>query len=129
MRRCSQSHAYRRFTRVQSAIVVGRACGGKTPGQPSDMNTARILKDLDKHASEFNFPVLDNAYIELAAARLSAFQGVKDWLIIFEVLGFSTKEMEFVDDLVDLLFMHGDERYRTIPDDLALNTESCGELV
>src|SRR5260370_13087230 len=64
-----------------------------------DMNTTQILKDLDKHAAEFNFPVLDNAYVEFAAARLSAFQGAKDWLIVFEVLGFSTKEGEFVDDL------------------------------
>jgi hypothetical protein len=62
-------------------------------------NTKQILEDLDKHASEFNFPVLDNAYVEYAAARLSAFQGVKDWLIIFEVLGFSTREVEFVNDL------------------------------
>lgn len=58
-----------------------------------------ILEDLDKHASEFNFPVLDNAFVEFAAARLSAFQGVADWLIVFEVLGFSTKEIEFVDDI------------------------------
>ena len=63
------------------------------------MNTAQILKDLDKHASEFNFPVLDNAYIEYAAARLSALRGANDWLIIFEVLGFSTREVEFVDGL------------------------------
>jgi hypothetical protein len=59
----------------------------------------QILEDLDKHASEFNFPVLDNAYIEFAAARLSAFQRVKDWLVVFEVLGFSTREVEFVNDL------------------------------
>jgi hypothetical protein len=63
------------------------------------MNKQQFLKDLDKHATEFNFPVLDNAYIEFAAARLSAFQGGKDWLIVFEVLGFSTREVEFVDDL------------------------------
>jgi hypothetical protein len=63
------------------------------------MNTTQVLKDLDKHALEFNFPVLDNAYIEFAAVRLSAFQGDKDWLIAFEVLGFSTRETEFVDDL------------------------------
>jgi hypothetical protein len=63
------------------------------------MNTAQILEDLDKHASEFNFPMLDNAYIEFAAARLSAFQGVKHWLIVFEVLGFSTREVEFADGL------------------------------
>lgn len=63
------------------------------------MNTKQILEDLDKHAAEFNFPVMDNAYVELAATRLSAFQGTKDWLIVFEVLGFSTREIEFVDDL------------------------------
>ncbi len=63
------------------------------------MNTVQILKDLDKHASEFNFPMLDNAYVEFAAARLSAFQSDKDWLIVFEVLGFSTREVRFVDDL------------------------------
>lgn len=63
------------------------------------MNAKQVLEDLDKHASEFNFPVLDNAYIEYAAARLSAFLGVRDWLIVFEVLGFSTREIEFVDHL------------------------------
>ena len=62
-------------------------------------NKREILEDLDKHASEFNFPVLDNASVEFAAVRLSAFQGVTDWLIVFEVLGFSTKEVEFVDDI------------------------------
>ena len=63
------------------------------------MNTEQILKDLDKHAAEFNFPVLDNAYVEFAAARLSAFRGPRDWLIVFEILGFSTREVEFVDDV------------------------------
>jgi len=43
--------------------------------------------------------MLDNAYVEFAAARLSAFQGGEDWLIVFELLGFSTKEIEFVNDL------------------------------
>jgi hypothetical protein len=63
------------------------------------MNTNQIFEDLDKHASEFNFPVLDNAYIEFAAARLTAFRGERDWLISFEVLGFSTREIAFVNDL------------------------------
>ncbi len=63
------------------------------------MNTRQILADLDKHASEFNFPVLDNAYIEFGAARLTAFQDSENWLIVFEILGFSTREIEFVDDL------------------------------
>jgi hypothetical protein len=63
------------------------------------MKTNQIFEDLDKHASEFNFPVLDNAYVDFAAARLSAFRGDKDWLVAFEVLGFSKREVEFVDDL------------------------------
>jgi hypothetical protein len=63
------------------------------------MNTNQILEDLDKHAFEFNFPVLDNAYVEFAAARLNAFRGTEDWLICFEVLGFSTREAAFVNDL------------------------------
>jgi hypothetical protein len=62
------------------------------------MNTKSILNRLDKHASEFNFPVLDNAYVELAASRMSSFRGPEEWLLIFEVLGFSTREVEFVDD-------------------------------
>ena len=64
-----------------------------------DMDTKQILEDFDKHASEFNFPVLDNSYIEFASARLSALQGAKDWMVVFEVLGFSKREIEFVDDL------------------------------
>lgn len=63
------------------------------------MNIDQILMDLDKHASEFNFPVLDNAYIEFAAARLSAFRSAQNWLACFEVLGFSTREVAFVNDL------------------------------
>ena len=39
----------------------------------SNMNTKQILEDLDKHAAEFNFPVLDNAYVEFGAGRLSAY--------------------------------------------------------
>jgi hypothetical protein len=64
-----------------------------------DMNIDVILGDLDKHALEFNFPVLDNDYVQFAGARLGAFRGPKDWLIAFEVLGFSNREVEFVDDL------------------------------
>ncbi|MBV9301226.1 MAG: hypothetical protein JOY62_08175 [Acidobacteriaceae bacterium] len=63
------------------------------------MNTNQILADLDKHAFEFNFPVLNNAYVEFGAARLTAFRKAQDWLICFEILGFSTREIAFVDDL------------------------------
>lgn len=63
------------------------------------MDPNQILKSLDDQAAEFNFPVLDNAYVELAAARLSAFRSEVDWLVVFEILGFSTREVAFVDDL------------------------------
>jgi len=62
-------------------------------------NINQCLADLDKHASEFNFPVLDNAYVEFGAARLSAFYSERDWLVVFEVLGFSSREAAFVDDI------------------------------
>ena len=68
-------------------------------GHNNGMNTNQILEDLDKHAFEFSFPVLDNAYVEFAAIRLTAFRGARDWFICFEVLGFSIREIAFVDDL------------------------------
>lgn len=63
------------------------------------MNPTQILEDLDKHAAEFNFPVLDNAYVEYGAARLSVFRSGTKWAVLFEVLGFSSREVSFVDDL------------------------------
>lgn len=63
------------------------------------LNLQRIFEDLDKHASEFNFPVLDNAYVEMAATRMTVFKGREDWVLAFEVLGYSTQEGAFVDDL------------------------------
>jgi hypothetical protein len=59
----------------------------------------QALTDLDKHAQEFNFPVFDNAYVEFAAARITAFSNPDKWAIIFEVLGFSEREVAFVDDI------------------------------
>ncbi len=63
------------------------------------MNLQYALEDLNKHASEFNFPVLDNAYVEMAATRLTAFRSTGKWCIVFEVLGYSKNEGSFVDDL------------------------------
>ena len=81
-----------------------RLCGDKesekeTSAPTMTRTTEEILADLDKHASEFNFPVLDNAYVEFGAARLTAFRSTSYWVIVFEVLGFSTKEVQFVNDL------------------------------
>jgi len=63
------------------------------------VNIQLALKDLDKHAFEFNFPALDNAYVDMAATRLTAFKSETDWIIVFEVLGFSNREGIFVDDI------------------------------
>jgi hypothetical protein len=63
------------------------------------MEIKRIFEDLDKHASEFNFPVLDNAYVEFAGARLTGFRSAKHWLVCLEILGFSIREAVFVDDV------------------------------
>jgi Family of unknown function (DUF7003) len=63
------------------------------------MNLQLALDDLDKHASEFNFPVLDNAYVAMAAARLTAFRDGERWAITFEVLGYSRNDGCFVNDL------------------------------
>lgn len=64
------------------------------------MDKDQIFWLLDKHASEFNFPVLDNAYLEFGAARLTAFRrGTTEWLVCFDVVSFSTREVQFVNDL------------------------------
>lgn len=63
------------------------------------MNVNESLLDLDKHAFEDNFPVLDNLYLHFAAARLTAFRSDKGWVIAFEILGYSNKLQSFVDDL------------------------------
>jgi len=63
------------------------------------MDPQRILRDFDRHASEFNFPFLDNACVQYAASRMTAFRSPTDWLIILEVLGFSTQEVAIVDDV------------------------------
>jgi hypothetical protein len=65
----------------------------------SKFNESVVLSDLDKHASEFNFPMLDNAYVAFAAGRLSVFVNDEHWALAFEVLGYSINQGAFVDDL------------------------------
>ncbi|MGH9554617.1 MAG: DUF7003 family protein [Terriglobales bacterium] len=52
---------------------------------------------MDKHAAEFNFPALNNPCLEVADARLTAFRGRDQWVLFFEVVGFSSREIAFVD--------------------------------
>lgn len=51
-----------------------------------------ILRILDASAEAFVFPMLDNGYVYLAAARLSCFYGKEGWAVVFEVFGYSPRE-------------------------------------
>lgn len=54
----------------------------------------RILRILDDAAARFVVPVLDNAYVYPAATRLSAHHSDADWALVFEVFGFSARDMD-----------------------------------
>lgn len=51
--------------------------------------SVEILKQLDKCAENFTFPMLDNGYIYPAGTRLTAYRDDERWAIIIEVIGFS----------------------------------------
>jgi hypothetical protein len=56
------------------------------------LHTSRqILKVLDDACRAFTFPMLDNAYLELAATRMSLFRSSTDWALVFEVFGHCTR--------------------------------------
>jgi hypothetical protein len=48
-----------------------------------------ILHKLDESAKNYNFPMLNNAYLYYARIRLSAYRSNSEWLIIFQELAFS----------------------------------------
>lgn len=50
-----------------------------------------ILQCLDTACDKMAFPMLDNAYIYLAATRLTAFRSAQDWALTIEVFGFSPR--------------------------------------
>jgi hypothetical protein len=56
-----------------------------------DNYAADILGILDDAAQNFVFPMLDNGYFYLAAARLSLFRSSEDWGMVFETFGFSPR--------------------------------------
>lgn len=51
-----------------------------------------ILRILDAAAEAYVFPMLDNGYIYLAAARLSCFRGSEGWAVVFEIFGYSPRQ-------------------------------------
>lgn len=50
-----------------------------------------ILQVLDECCDAYTFPMLDNGYVYLAAARLAAYRSEKDWHITIEVFGYSPR--------------------------------------
>jgi len=48
-----------------------------------------ILKQLDKCAEDYTFPMLDNGYIYPVVSRVSAYRDEKRWALIIEVVGFN----------------------------------------
>jgi hypothetical protein len=48
-----------------------------------------ILRQLDKCADDFTFPMLDNGYIYPVTSKLTAYRDEKSWVLIIEVIGFS----------------------------------------
>lgn len=48
-----------------------------------------ILEQLDQSAANFEFPMLDNAYVYPVSTRLSAYRDESRWMIIIETVGFS----------------------------------------
>ena len=51
----------------------------------------KILSTLDSCCQSYNFPMLDNGYVYLAATRLSLYHSNIDWAIVIEVFGFSPR--------------------------------------
>ena len=58
---------------------------------PGQMTEQSILEILDRAAADFSFPMLDNGYVYLAAARLSVHRSPADWALVFEIFGFSPR--------------------------------------
>src|SRR5215470_16159743 len=50
-----------------------------------------VLAILDECAANFTFPMLDNGYVYLAAARLSVHRTEEDWGMVIEVFGYSPR--------------------------------------
>lgn len=53
------------------------------------MAAKEILKQLDDMAEDYEFPILDNYNFDLAQSRLSVFKKNRQWLLIFEIVGYA----------------------------------------
>lgn len=64
----------------------------------SNYRGKEILHQLDLCAQDYNFPVLNNIYIQNADIRLTVFRNSQEWLIVFEEIGYSQKH-SFINDI------------------------------
>lgn len=51
----------------------------------------QVLAVLDSAAERFDFPMLDNGYVYLAALRMALFRSSEDWALVIERFGFSPR--------------------------------------
>ena len=68
----------------------GTPRGAPAPAAPATPEAA-ILAVLDQGCRDFVFPMLDNGYVYLAAARLALFRSEDDWALVTEIFGFSPR--------------------------------------
>jgi hypothetical protein len=54
-----------------------------------------ILKQLDDHARDFDFPTLDNGYIYPVDARLTAYRDTRRWALVIEHIGYYNRMSQF----------------------------------
>lgn len=54
-----------------------------------EYSTKEILKQLDKCAKDFTFPMLDNGYVYPIHSKLGAYRDAKRWALIIEIFGFN----------------------------------------
>ena len=54
-----------------------------------EYSAKEILKQLDKCAEDFTFPMLDNGYVYPIHSKMSAYRDEKQWALIIEVIGFN----------------------------------------
>ena len=54
-----------------------------------EYSAKEILKQLDKCAEDFTFPMLDNGYVYPIHSKMTAYRDEKRWALIIEVIGFN----------------------------------------
>lgn len=67
---------------------------------------AEVLRQLDRCAQAFTFPILDNAYVYPADTRMTLFRDGGRWAMVVEVLGFNS-HMGGTDGIDDCLYCFG----------------------